>query len=67
MEWWFAEITNKRIRRESRGSVGQLEKAVKDYIRAWNASGRSFKWVKKPEDILAKIQKAKTNTVMQNV
>jgi hypothetical protein len=43
--------------------VGQLEKAVKDYIRAWNASGRSFKRVKKPEDILAKIQKAKTNTV----
>jgi transposase len=66
-ERWFAEITNKRIRRKRRGSVGQLEKAIKDYIRTWNASGHSFKRVKKPEDILTKIQKAKTNTVMQNV
>jgi hypothetical protein len=41
--------------------------AIKDYIRTRNASGRSFKWVKKPEDVLAKIQKAKTETVMQDV
>jgi hypothetical protein len=67
VERWFAEITNKRIRWESWESVGQLEKVVKDYIRTWNASGRSFKRVKKPEDILAKIQKAETNTVMRNV
>jgi transposase len=67
VERWFAEITNKRIRRESWGSVTQLIKAIKDYIKTWNASGRSFKWAKKPEVILAKIQKAKTGTVMQNV
>jgi transposase len=60
----FAELKNKRIRRESREMVGQLEKAVKDYIRTKDASGRSFKWMKKREDILAKIQRAKTNTVM---
>jgi transposase len=29
----FAEITNKRIRRESRESVTQLIKAIKDFIK----------------------------------
>jgi transposase len=59
IERWFAEITNKRIRRESWDSTTQLKKAIKDYIETWNASGRAFKWVKKADDILAKIQTAK--------
>jgi transposase len=67
VERWFAEITNKRIRRESRESVTQLIQAIKEYIKTWNISGRSFTWTKKPEEILAKIKKAKAGTVMQNV
>jgi len=61
VERWFAEITNKRIRRGSFESVPELIAAIKDYIRAWNASGRSFSWTKKPDDILAKIRKAKVS------
>jgi transposase len=61
VERWFAEITNKRIRRGSFGSVPQLIAAIKDYIRAWNASGRTFTWTKTPDDILAKIRKAKSS------
>jgi len=64
VERWFAEITNKRIRRESFESVGQLVQAIKDYIENWNKSGRSFKWTKKPEDIVAKIKKAKSSQNM---
>jgi len=60
VERWFAEITNKRIRRGSFDSVQQLTQAIKDYIENWNRSGRSFKWTKKPEDIIAKIIKAKS-------
>jgi len=59
VERWFAEITNKSIRRGSFESVPQLVKAIKDYIEKWNKSGRTFKWTKKPEDILDKIKKAK--------
>jgi transposase len=62
----FAEITNKRIRRESWESVVQLKRAIKDYIRDWNVQGRSFKWTKKPEEILTKIQKAREGTIMHN-
>jgi hypothetical protein len=63
----FAEITNKRIRRESWESVTQLKRAIKDFIKDWNIQGRSFKRTKKPGEILTKIQKAREGTVMQNV
>ena len=58
VERWFAEITNKRIRRGSFESVPQLIKSIKEYINVWNKSGRSFVWTKKPDVILSKISKA---------
>jgi transposase len=60
VERWFAEITNKQIRRGSYKSVEQLRDAIKEYIKSWNNSGRSFKWTKEPEVILDKIRKAKS-------
>jgi transposase len=58
VERWFSEITNKRIRRGSYESVTQLTKAIKDFIKTWNKSGRAFKWTKTPNEIIAKIKKA---------
>jgi transposase len=60
VERWFAEITNKRIRRGSFESVRELTTAIKEYIKTWNKSGRSFTWTKKPDEIIAKINKAKS-------
>ena len=60
VERWFAEITNKQIRRGSYDSVTQLTKAIKEYIKSWNNSGRSFKWTKTSDEIIAKINKAKS-------
>jgi transposase len=51
VERWFAEITAKRIRRESWSSVNELEKAIKEYIKHWNKSGRRFQWTKTAEHI----------------
>jgi transposase/transcriptional regulator with XRE-family HTH domain len=59
VERWFAEITNKRIRRESWESVAQLTQAIRDYIKAWNNSGRKFVWTKKADILLTSIEKAK--------
>jgi transposase len=59
VERWFAEITNKRIRRESWESVQQLVKAIREYIKSWNKSGRKFVWTKKADEIMASIEKAK--------
>jgi len=61
VERWFAEITNKQIRRGSYESVTELIKAIKEYIKCWNKSGRSFTWTKKPDEILAKIQRAQSS------
>jgi len=60
VERWFAEITNKRIRRGSFESVKELTKAIKEYIKTWNKSGRLFVWTKTSDEILAKIKKAKS-------
>lgn len=59
VERWFGEITNKRIRRESWDGLAQLERAINDFIKHWNKSGRKFTWVKTADEIKAKIEKAK--------
>jgi transposase len=59
IERWFAEITNKRIRRESWNSLKELEDAIIDYIISWNESGRRFSWTKSFCAIKASIEKAK--------
>jgi transposase len=59
VERWFGEITNKRIRRDSWSGVDELERAIDDYIKHWNKSGRKFKWVKSVEQINSSIAKAR--------
>jgi transposase len=60
VERWFAEITNKQIRRGSYKSVRELIKAIKEYIKTWNKSGRSFTWTKTPDEIFKKTAKAES-------
>jgi len=60
IERWFAEITNKRIRRESWRSIEELEEAIIDYITSWNKSGRKFCWTKTFNEIQTSIKKVKT-------
>jgi transposase len=59
IERWFAEITNKRIRRESWSSLKELETAITDYIISWNKTGRKFCWTKSFDDIKKSIKKVK--------
>ena len=60
VERWFAEITNKNIRRGSFESVEELIRSIKDYIKNWNKSKRSFVWTKKPNEIIKKVHKAQS-------
>jgi transposase len=59
VERWFAEITNKRIRRESGGSGKELVKAIQEYIKTWNKDSKPFKWTKSADEIIGSIKKAK--------
>src|SRR5579859_934169 len=59
IERWFAEITRKRIRRGTFGSVRDLIKTIQDYIRLYNKNPRPFQWVASASRIIRKVYKYK--------
>ena len=56
VERWFAEITNKRIRRGSYRSTRELEQAIEDYLAAYNEDPEPFIWTKSADDILESLK-----------
>src|SRR5205823_6994436 len=58
VERFFAEITRRRIRRGLFKSVGELERAIMEYLRAHNEKPRPFVWTKDADLILRKVRKA---------
>jgi len=59
VERWFGEITRQRIRRGVFSSVKRLEEAIYAYIAQHNAQAKAFTWTAQPEEILAKIRRAR--------
>ena len=59
VERWFRELTDKRIRRGSFGSVPSLIAAIKDYLDNHNQNPRLFVWTAPVGHILAKVAKCK--------
>lgn len=55
VERWFAELTNKQIRRGVHRSVAELERAIKAFIQAHNAEPKPFIWTKSADEILASV------------
>jgi len=60
IERWFREITQKRIRRGVFRSVPQLVDAIMDYIEIHNEDPQPFVWTAKAQDIVKKINRART-------
>src|SRR5260370_19330876 len=59
IERWFAELTNKRIRRDSFLSVADLTAAIEDFLAAWNTSPKPFVWTATVDSILAKLARCR--------
>jgi transposase len=55
VERWFAELTNKQLRRGAFRSVPQLKAAIKEFIDAHHADPKPFVWKKTADEILASI------------
>ena len=55
VERWFAELTNKRIRRGVFRSVKELEAAIRQYIGIHNEAPRPFVWTRTADQILDSI------------
>src|SRR5690242_9450862 len=56
VERFFAEITNKRIRRGTFCSVPQLEQAIQDYLAHHNRHCKPFVWTADADLILGKVR-----------
>lgn len=52
VERWFAELTNKWLRRGTHRSTKELETAISSWIDTWNDNPRPFVWHKSAEEIL---------------
>ena len=62
VERWFAALTEKQIRRGAHRSVGQLETAIKQYLRITNEAPIPFVWTKTADEILASVARFCTRT-----
>jgi len=63
VERWFAEITNKQIRRGSFNSVKELEQTIYQYLAVWNESPKPFVWRATADIILDKVRRCKELSV----
>jgi transposase len=55
VERWFAELTNKKLRRGAHRSVGQLNTDIRAWIETWNDDPKPFVWTKTADQILDSI------------
>jgi len=63
VERWFAELTNKRIRRGVFRSVKELEIAIRDYIEVHNENPKPFVWTRTADQILDSIARFANRTL----
>lgn len=59
IERWFAELTNKRIRRGSFLSVDDLTTAIEEFLSAWNENPKPFVWTATVDSIVAKLARCR--------
>lgn len=63
VERWFAELTNKQIRRGAHRSVVELESAIREFIDVHNVDPKPFVWTKTADEILANIARFAQRTL----
>ncbi len=63
VERWFAELTNKRIRRGAFRSVRELETAIREFIDVHNEAPKPFVWTRTADQILDSIARYARRTL----
>ena len=59
IERWFAELTNKRLRRDSFLDVADLIAAIEEFLAAWNKNPKPFVWTATVDSIVAKLARCR--------
>src|ERR1700683_1232880 len=57
VERWFAELTNKKLRRGAHRSVRELNTDIRAWIETWNENPRPYVWTKTTDQILETISR----------
>ena len=57
VERFFADLTEKQIRRGVHRSTAELEQAITEYIDTVNEDPKPFRWHKTADEILASIKR----------
>jgi transposase len=55
VERWFAELTNKKLRRSAHRSVKELNTDIRAWIETWNQDPKPYVWTKTADQILESI------------
>jgi hypothetical protein len=55
VERWFAELTQKKLKRGVHRSVQALERDIRSWLADWNDDPRPFVWTKTADEILDKV------------
>src|SRR5215210_7517025 len=59
VERWFGELTSKRIRRDSFGSVADLKRAIDEFVLVWNETPKPFLWTATVDSIVEKLSRCR--------
>ncbi len=59
VERWFAELTERRLRRGTFTSVGALVEAITDWAVHWNQDPKPFIWHKAADEIIEKVRRGR--------
>ena len=67
VERWFAQLSQKQIKRGNPHSVQQLQEAIETFVKDHNASPKPFRWVKSADQILASITRFARSAVLKEI
>ena len=67
VERWFAQLSQKQIKRGNHYSVKQLQEAIETFVKEHNASPKPFRWVKSADQILASITRFARSAVLKEI
>jgi len=59
VERWFKELTDKRLRRGSFGSVDELIEGIELWAEHWNDDPKPFVWHKSADEIIKKVRRGR--------
>ena len=66
VESWFAQLTNRRLKKGAFSSVHHLEDEIGIWAEGWNEDPKPFIWPKPAEEIIAKVSRGRAQLSLVN-